>query len=302
MDADAIAQVRRFNRAVTQRVGALDDAYLSRGRPLGQARVVWELRDGPLELRQLRDRLGLDSGYLSRMAVALADDGLIEVQVDAADSRVRTARLTAAGLRELAAYDSLSDAQASSMLEPLDPVRRERLLTAMAEVERLLAAASIVFEIVDPASELAVEARSRYFAEIDERFDAGYDPALALQITDSDLVLPAGFLLLASLDGAPIGSVAVVMHGERAHEERAHGKRAHLKRMWVSPRLRGAGLGRRLLTEAETRARDLGAHVVQLETNRALHEAIALYKSAGYHEVPAFNDEQYGDHWFEKSV
>jgi DNA-binding MarR family transcriptional regulator/ribosomal protein S18 acetylase RimI-like enzyme len=289
---DAIAQVRRFNRAVTQRVGALDDAYLARGRPLGQARVVWELREGPLELRQLRDRLGLDSGYLSRVAVALADDGLIDVRVDAADSRVRTVRLTAVGRRELAAYDSLSDAQASSMLEPLDPGRRERLLTAMAEVERLLAAASIVFEIVDPGSELAVEARSRYFAEIDERFETGYDPAQALQITDADLVLPAGFLVLASLDGAPVGSVAVVMHGERAH----------LKRMWVSPRLRGAGLGRRLLAEAETRARDLGASVVQLETNRSLHEAIALYLGAGYHEVPAFNDEQYGDHWFEKAL
>jgi hypothetical protein len=41
---------------------------------------------------------------------------------------------------------------------------------------------------------------------------------------------------------------------------------------------------------------------LRLETNRALGEAIALYRSAGYREVAAFNDETFADHWFEKRV
>jgi ribosomal protein S18 acetylase RimI-like enzyme len=72
--------------------------------------------------------------------------------------------------------------------------------------------------------------------------------------------------------------------------------------MWVSSGVRGTGLGRRLLGELETHAARAGARVLCLETNRALVEAIALYRSAGYSEVPAFNDEPYAHHWFEKHL
>jgi ribosomal protein S18 acetylase RimI-like enzyme len=77
---------------------------------------------------------------------------------------------------------------------------------------------------------------------------------------------------------------------------------AHLRRMWVSPTVRGLGLGRRLLTELESRAAAAGASVVQLETNGSLTEAISLYLSAGYREVDPFNDEAYAHHWFEKRL
>ncbi|MFL5980671.1 MAG: GNAT family N-acetyltransferase, partial [Gaiellaceae bacterium] len=79
-------------------------------------------------------------------------------------------------------------------------------------------------------------------------------------------------------------------------------KPAYLKRMWVSPDLRGVGLGRRLLRELEELARAHGAGAVQLETNRALTEAIALYRASGYCEVGPFNDEPYAHHWFEKRL
>ena len=94
MDSGLIERVRRFNRTVTQRVGALDDAYLARGRPLGQARLLWEIGPDGSEVRALRARLELDSGYLSRLLRALESDGLVVVDTDSADGRVRTARLT----------------------------------------------------------------------------------------------------------------------------------------------------------------------------------------------------------------
>lgn len=72
--------------------------------------------------------------------------------------------------------------------------------------------------------------------------------------------------------------------------------------MWVEPEARGLGLGRRILRELEQLARDGGAQVVRLETNRALSEAIALYRKSGYREVAAFNDEPYAHHWFEKRI
>src|SRR3954465_15607615 len=90
-------RVRSFNRTVTQRIGALQDEYLARGRPLGASRVLWEVGEAPGVGRALRGRLDLDSGYLSRLLRALESDGLIVVEPGATDRRVRTVRLTDAG-------------------------------------------------------------------------------------------------------------------------------------------------------------------------------------------------------------
>src|SRR6188768_3307184 len=124
MEQAMIDQVRRFNRAVTQRAGALDDEFLARGRPLGQARVLWEIGPDGRDVRDLRARLDLDSGYLSRLLRALERDG----------------RLTVAGQAERAEFDRLSDDAAVSLLGPLSERQRGRLVAAMAEVERLLGA------------------------------------------------------------------------------------------------------------------------------------------------------------------
>jgi len=72
--------------------------------------------------------------------------------------------------------------------------------------------------------------------------------------------------------------------------------------MWIAPAVRGAGVARRLLGELERTAREAGAVVLRLETNRALSEAIALYKRSDYAEVKAFNAEPYAHHWFEKTL
>src|SRR5213082_3245521 len=104
--SDAVVdQVRRFNRVVTERVGALNDRFLGRGRPLGEARLLWEIGSDGGELRALRSRLGLDSGYLSRLLRALEDDGLVSVGSGPRDRRIRVARLTRAGRRELATLE-----------------------------------------------------------------------------------------------------------------------------------------------------------------------------------------------------
>src|SRR2546430_6926660 len=119
MDAALVDRVRRFHRTVTQRVGALDDAFLSLARPLGQARVLWEIGTEGREVRSLRSRLDLDSGYLSRLLRALEADGLVTVDADDTDARVRTARLTRAGLAERAELDRRSDELAASILHRL---------------------------------------------------------------------------------------------------------------------------------------------------------------------------------------
>jgi DNA-binding MarR family transcriptional regulator/predicted N-acetyltransferase YhbS len=288
-----VTQVRRFNRVVTQRVGALDGSFLARERPLGEARLLWEIGTEGHDVRWLRARLNLDSGYLSRLLRNLEDAGLVTVGAGERDRRVRTARLTAAGRRERALLDRRSDELAESLLEPLGAPQRERLVAAMADVERLLTAAMVSIEPLDPEHPHARHCLREYAAELDRRFPQGFDPALSISAGAHELRPPAGLLLVASLQSEPVGCGALKHHPDGPTE---------LKRMWVAESARGLGLGRRLLAELEARAVQGPSRVVRLETNETLGEAIALYRSAGYVEVEPFNDEPYAHHWFEKRL
>jgi len=286
-----IDQVRRFNRTVTQRAGALDDTFLARGRPLGQARLLWEIGPDGRDVRDLRSRLDLDSGYLSRLLRSLEHDGLVTVGASEADGRIRTARLTAAGQAERAELDRLSDDAAAALLGPLTARQRSRLVAAMAEVERLLDASAVVVRVRDPRHPDARRCLRAYVEELAARFDDGFDPARSISAADHEMTPPAGLFLVATRHGEPVGCGALKFHP---------GAPAEVKRMWVAPAARGLGLGRRLLAELETRAAAHGVRILRLETNRSLGEAIGLYRSAGYREVAAFNDEPYAHHWFEK--
>jgi DNA-binding MarR family transcriptional regulator/GNAT superfamily N-acetyltransferase len=293
MDPNMIHQVRRFNRTVTQRIGALDEEFLSRDRPLGQARVLWEIAPDGTGVRELRARLDLDSGYLSRILRALEDDGLVEVERSGTDGRVRVARLTERGIAERATLNRLSDAAAAALLEPLGGRQRTRLIEAMAEVERLLVASAVKIEPCDPRHPHARHCIDSFFGELRRRFEEGYDPSKGISASDAELTPPAGLLLVATLRSEPIGCGALKFQPDASGQ---------IKRMWIAPEARGLGLGRRILAELEARAAAGGARTVRLETHRALPEAIALYRSAGYREVPPFNDELYAHHWFEKPL
>ncbi|MCX3287655.1 helix-turn-helix domain-containing GNAT family N-acetyltransferase [Streptomyces sp. NEAU-H22] len=294
MTKEQVEQVRRFNRTVAERVGVLHDRYLGGARPYGQARLLWQIGDGGThDLRGVRERLGLDSGYVSRLLRALERDGLVTVEPHPDDRRVRTVRLTEAGRRERALLDDRSDALAASLLDPLDARQRERLTSAMAEVERLLTASTVHLEELDPHHPDAARCLRSYAAELGELFDGGFDPAHSLLPDPGELRSPRGLFLVARLHGEPVGCAGLKLSA---------GAPAEIKRLWVSPRSRGLGLARRLLSELEARAARHGSDRVRLDTNKALTAATRLYRDSGYTEVPAFNDEPYAHHWFEKPL
>jgi DNA-binding MarR family transcriptional regulator/GNAT superfamily N-acetyltransferase len=293
MDAAQVQQVRRFNRLVTQRIGALDDSYLRRGRPLGEARLIFETGCDGADVRTLRGRLGLDSGYLSRLLRSLEAQRLVVVQKQPGDGRARRVTLTRKGRVELAKYDALSDQLAEAMLAPLDVVQRARLVQAMAEVARLIDAARISVRVESPASDDARWCLDAYFRELARLFHTGFDPSKSNPATDEDMTPPAGWFVVARIDGAVAGCGAL---------RRIDPATAEIKRMWTAPAMRGRGVARSVLHALEAVARDAGVTVLHLETNRALKAAQALYRDEGYREVPAFNDEPYAHHWFEKRL
>jgi DNA-binding MarR family transcriptional regulator/GNAT superfamily N-acetyltransferase len=292
MTAEMVAQVRRFNRTVTQRIGALNENFLSSHRPLGQNRLLWEIGADGCDVRSLRERLDLDSGYLSRLLRALEDGGYVVVESSAIDGRIRVARLTAAGRRELATLDHRSDDAAAAILQPLNDRQRAKLVTAMAEVERLLIASTVEVRECDPRHRDARFCLQTYYDELAVRFRNGYDPAVS-PVADDEMTPPAGFLLIAYLHGEPVGCGALIFYPDDV---------GLVKRMWVARAVRGLGLGRRLLFELEDRGRANSVRLMRLETKDELGEAVGMYRTSGYREVLPFNDEPYADHWFEKPL
>lgn len=293
------ARIRRFNRAVTTEVGALESSYLGRGRPLGPARVLTSLAPEGTEVAGLRARLNLDSGLMSRMLRGLEEEGLVETCPDPEDGRRRIAKPTAAGTDEIAAYEDLSETRAQAMLAAL-PQEQEALLAAMDRIAVVLNRDRISLAPTDPAGPAARSCLGSYYAELSRRFGTVFDPG-----TDAEVAAeaegfrpPHGLFLTAVCEGLPVGCVALRLESETA----AGARIGEVKRLWVGAEARGLGLSRRLMQAVEDQARGMGFTALRLDTNATLVEAIALYRRSGWTEIAAYNDNPYAQHWFEKPL
>ncbi len=285
--------LRRFNRSYTQRIGALDESFLGLGLPLGSARLLFEVGAEPTTVHRLRTRLGLDSGYLSRLLRRLEDTGLVEIGPDPADRRRRTVGLTKKGHTTWRNLDDRSEQLAKHLVEPLTERQRQRLTDALATADLLVRAATVTLEGVDPSAPEAVAALGNYFAELDRRFESGFDPGDAFTADAAAMSAPHGVFVVAVSEGDPVACGGV---------QRLEPGVCEIKRMWVHDHWRGAGLGSRLLRRLEDEATRLGARRVRLDTNGTLLEAIAMYERAGYQATGRYNDNPYAQAWFEKDV
>lgn len=288
---DPVSRVRRFNRAVTSAVGALDSSFLGRGRPLGAARVLNAIGQGRSDVGEVRDYLGLDSGLMSRLLRSLEDEGLIETQAHEDDARRRVASLTRAGKREFAAYEALSNTQAESFLAR--NAQAEALLAAMDLIASALTRDRIALAEMDPRSDEARYCLREYYAELGRRFKQGFDVSLSRDPDAKDMRRPRGSFIVAMSDTLPVGCVGL---------KGTDHFYAEIKRLWVAPCARGLGLGKRLMDAAEDAARALGIALLRLDTNSALPEAGQLYRTTGWREIPRFNDDPYPDLFFEKRL
>ncbi len=293
MSTEQVAALRRFNRYFTRRIGALDDHYLGQDRPLGEARLLFEIagKPGGVSLRELRSRLGLDAGYLSRMARALEAQGLVRLSVHPDDNRLRMVEPTPAGRVEVKEQNRRANALAAGLLDTLTPGQRVQLIEAMTTSQRLLRLAAITVELVDGAAPDARACLDAYAADIDARFPEGFDK--------SDLVGPeevsgeAGAFFVAYEEGRPVGCGAL---------RRLEPGVGEIRHVWVHPEARRLGLARRILGALEQAAAARDCTVVRLDTHASLTEAQAMYRASGYTEIPAYVDHVYGDHWFEKRL
>ena len=260
--------------------------------PLGEARLLFEVGLEGAEVKAQREKLGLDSGYMSRLLRSLTAQGLIEVRAAAADKRVRRAALTRKGRAERAAYDRLSDRLAGSLIEPLhSSPNASGCSRRWAKSSGSCGPASVEVVFNFPASANARWCLDCYFRELAERFEIQFDPAEDRSAPEADLTPPSGCFVVARLMGEPVGCGAL---------KRVDGTTGEIKRVWTAPTARGLGVARKVLRKLEAAAREAGLTILRLDTNRALKEAHALYRKEGFREVEPFNDNTYAHHWFEK--
>ncbi|MET1413176.1 helix-turn-helix domain-containing GNAT family N-acetyltransferase [Roseibium sp. HPY-6] len=291
MKIDQISRVRNFARSVAVEVGALEDSFLNRGRPLGSARVLNAIGLGYQKVSDIRNFLKLDTGLLSRLLRGLEAEGLIETAPNPEDRRSRVTKLTKAGAKEFDIYEQLSNERAAAILERHKDARR--LLDAMDTVTVALSREHIVFEEVDYASVIATKCLSAFAAELSARLGLEFDLKKSGDPELSQMEHPHGTFVVARLDDMPVGCVGVKGNG---------GSLAEIKRMWIAPAARGLGLARRLMTTAEDAAQAIGIRTLRLDTNSTLHEAVRLYRSMGWTEIDRFNDDPYPDLFFEKQL
>lgn len=150
----------------------------------------------------------------------------------------------------------------------------------------------VVIGPADAHTAEVAELLATYFAEIQARF--GHDDKLDVPTTPEDFTPPRGvFLVVRHADGTAAGCAGVRMLDPTT---------AEIKRMWLHPSIRGRGVGAQLLAALEETAVGLGATRGVLDTHESLTSALALYRRAGWVEVPPYNNNLEATNWFAKDL
>ncbi len=298
---DQVGKVRRFNRFYTPLIGLLEESFLESPFSLTQVRILYELRNsGGTTAAQLARTLLLDPGYLSRILRGFTEVGLVEQRRSERDRRQRLLSLTAQGRRIFDPLDQRSHDEVAALLERLPADERQRLVAAMAVIEKVLGERD--------------EGREPYVLRgpapgdmgwVVERHGALYADEYGWDETFEGLVaeIVGGFARrhdprrercwIAELDGENVGSVFCVRKSDEV---------AQLRLLLVEPRARGLGIGRRLVHECIRFARRARYRTLMLWTNDVLVAARGIYEEAGFRLVEeerhhSFGHDLVGQNW-----
>jgi len=301
MSMSTVDEVRGFNRFYTRVLGLLRPQLVDSAYGLTEARVLFELaHSDQLAVTDLRTALGLDAGYLSRILSRFLADGLVEREPSATDARRQLVRLTDAGRAAFAELDTRQADAIDRLIDPLTEEQRVELVSAMGRIQRVLddrrGSPGLVLRAPEPGDLGWVVERhgARYAAEYG--WDVGFEPLVARIVADfgtrQDTKREAAWI--AELDGERVGSVFCT-----ASET---SDTAQLRLLLVEPRVRGAGVGTRLVDECLRFARRAGYARIMLWTNDVLEPARRIYQRAGFsldHSEPhtSFGSGLVGEYW-----
>jgi DNA-binding MarR family transcriptional regulator/GNAT superfamily N-acetyltransferase len=286
-----VEAVRRFNRFYTRTIGALGEGFQRSPYSLAEGRVIYELAQAKqVATTDLRQRLGLDPGYLSRILARFEADGVVRLHRSTTDSRRQVVELADSGRRAFAMLDRHANEDMGGLLARLGEVDQERLLGAMSTIEQLLGSPGprrVTLRAPRPGDLGWVVERQGvlYAAEYgwNDEFEALCARILGEFVQGRSDGRDAAWI--AEVDGVPAGSIFCV---EKTPET------AQLRLLFVEPWARGAGVGGALVDECLAFARAAGYREMVLWTNKQLDAARRLYQRAGFELVSEEDGQSFG--------
>ncbi|WP_238015078.1 helix-turn-helix domain-containing GNAT family N-acetyltransferase [Dactylosporangium sp. AC04546] len=302
MTTEAVAAVRRFSRFYTNMIGALRAGLLDSPYSLSESRVLFELAQTPegVDVAELRQRLDMDAGYLSRILGRFEADGLALRERSTVDARRQRISLLDAGRSMAADLSRRSDEQAASLLASVSDVDQRRLVGAMAAIEAILgdptpSAPAVVLRPVGPGDLGWVVQRHGVLYAGEYGWDETFEAMVARIVAD----YAAGHdprrehAWIAEVDGEPVGSIFCVRDTETT---------AKLRLLFVDRKARGLGVGTRLVDECLRFATRAGYRDIVLFTHDVLADARRIYQRAGFElasseRAPAYGHDLVHQYW-----
>lgn len=291
MDA-TVERVRRFSRTWTEIIGLLDSGLLDTEHSLTEARVIFELAQRDRwERSYLRQRLGIDASFLTRVLGRLEEKGLVVSERSESDGRALVVTLTGEGRAAFEDLDLRSTEQIRGLVATLTDDQRRSLVEAMTVVRRLLRPegepADIRLRGLEPGDMGWVISRHGAIYWDEYEWDADFEGLVAKIVSDYHQDHKPGRedAWIAELDGARAGCVFCV---ERDRET------AQLRILLVEPWARGQGIGRRLVDACMEFARAAGYSRMMLWTNDILVSARRIYEAAGFRLVEEDRHHSFG--------
>jgi DNA-binding MarR family transcriptional regulator/GNAT superfamily N-acetyltransferase len=296
----AIAEIREFNRFYTRVIGVLDDGPLGSEFSLTEARVLYDLgRAERTETSELRELLGLDRGYLSRILARFESSGLIRRERSSRDRRRQVIRLSAKGRGALDDLERRSEGQAAELLDSLGDSDKAQLLGGMVAIRGALDASpgdAARFELRAPREgELGwIVSRHGTLYSCFYGWDSDFEALVAeIVATFANGAGDRERAWIADVAGAPAGSVLCMPKDEDT---------AQLRLLLVEPWARGMGIGAALVDACLDFARESGYRRLMLWTNDVLVEARRIYEAAGFELVAenahhSFGKQLVGQSW-----
>ncbi len=299
---ERISEVRRFNRFITRKIGALREGLLHSPYSLTEARIIFEIANSDhLTAADLTKISGLNAGYLSRTLAGLEEKGIIQKVRSEEDGRQRILQLTDEGEKAFRLLNQRSHDEVAQLLGELSEREQQRLISAMQTVQGLLDGKG--FKYSEPYFLRQHEPGDMgwiihkhgilYAKEYgwDERFEALVSQIAADFINNYKPAKERCFI--AEMDGEIVGSVLVVQESETV---------AKLRLLLVDPKARGMGLGTKLVEECIRFAKRVGYKKLVLWTNSVLREARHIYQKTGFKLVAqekhhSFGQDLVGETW-----
>jgi len=292
-EAEQVSAMREFNRFYTTQLGLLRRRHLDGEFSLTEARILYEIGSTPnLTASSLRNTLGLDAGYISRLLTLLTRRKLVRQTASKEDGREKLLTLSTTGVKKLAQLNERSALQIEELLEPLSAADRETVINSLSKVR------SILSEAQNPAVRIVrlSEANGDASQLLEEYYEAvsviQRDTPEAIQHIIGDA---SSGIWVAYLREKAVGCVmlrklsSIPFAGE-------------CKRLYVRPEARGKGLADALLDAQEAFARSKGLQWIYLDSYDDLKTAVALYGKRGYLPCERYNDNPQATMFLRKNI